>query len=145
MKKWLSIAMGGAAAAWLSGSALGHHSFAMFEREKKVTLVGTVREFQWTNPHSWIEMDVPDSTGKPEHWSVEMNSPNNLGRQGWRSSTLKPGDKVTVVISPLRNGDKGGLFVSATLPNGKVLGDGVPARPAPAAADESKPAQPTPP
>lgn len=71
-------------------------------------------------------------------------SPNNLGRQGWRSCALKPGDKATVVISPPRNGDKGGLFVSATLPNGKVLGDGVPSRPAPAAAGESKPEQPTP-
>jgi len=144
MNRCSAIAIGGAIAAWLSGSALAHHSFAMFDRDKKVTLVGTVREFQWTNPHSWIEIDVPDSAGNPQKWSVEMNSPNNLGRQGWRSSTLKAGDKVTVIISPLRNGDKGGLFVSATLPSGKVLGDGVPPRPAPAAADESKSAQPTP-
>lgn len=107
----------------ISGAALAHHSFGMFDREVQVTLVGTVHEFQWTNPHSWIEMDVPDEKGAMHHWSVELNSPNNLQRQGWRSSTLKPGDKVTVVINPLRDGSKGGLFVSAKLPDGRELRD----------------------
>jgi hypothetical protein len=107
----------------ISGAALAHHSFAMFDRDAQVTLVGTVHEFQWTNPHSWIEMDVADEKGAVHKWSVEMNSPNNLQRQGWRSSTLKPGDKVTVVINPLRDGNKGGLFVSVKLPDGKELRD----------------------
>lgn len=113
----------GAVALSMSGAALAHHSFAMFDRDAKVTLVGTVHEFQWTNPHSWIEMEVADEKGEVHKWSVEMNSPNNLQRQGWRSSTLKPGDKVTVVINPLRDGNKGGLFVSVKLPDGKELRD----------------------
>lgn len=137
MRKLLWTGLGGVLAAWFSLPAPAHHSFAMFDRDQEVTLVGTVREFQWTNPHSWIEMDVPDEGGVLQHWSVEMNSPNNLGRQGWRSSTLKPGDKVTVIINPLRDGKKGGLFVAVTLPSGKVLGDPTRGGPRP----ETKPVQ----
>ncbi|MEP7242467.1 MAG: DUF6152 family protein [Gammaproteobacteria bacterium] len=112
-----------AAVLWAAGPALAHHSFAMFERDKEVTLTGTVREFQWTNPHAFIEVDVADPKGTAEKWSVEMNSPNNLTRQGWKSSMLKAGDKVSVTINPLRDGKKGGLFVSVVLPDGKVLKD----------------------
>jgi hypothetical protein len=102
---------------------LAHHSFAMFDRDKEVTLVGTVREFQWTNPHAFIEMDVPSASGVAEKWSIELNSPNNLTRQGWKSSMLKPGDKISLTMNPLRDGKKGGLFVSVVLPDGKVLKD----------------------
>jgi uncharacterized protein DUF6152 len=113
-----------AATVWVSAPALAHHSFAMFDREKEVTLTGTVREFQWTNPHAFIEVDVPaENGGASERWSVEMNSPNNLTRQGWKSSLLKAGDKVSVTINPLRDGKKGGLFVSVVLPDGKVIKD----------------------
>jgi len=113
-----------AATVWVSAPALAHHSFAMFDREKEVTLTGTVREFQWTNPHAFIEVDVPGENGAAsERWSVEMNSPNNLTRQGWKSSLLKAGDKVSVTINPLRDGKKGGLFVSVVLPDGKVIKD----------------------
>jgi hypothetical protein len=118
--------MGAALAGGLCGAtvtAFAHHSFAMFEREKEVTLVGTVREFQWTNPHAFIEMDVPAAQGQIEKWAIEMNSPNNLTRQGWKSSMLKPGDKVSVTLNPLRDGKKGGLFVSVVLPDGKVIKD----------------------
>ena len=109
---------------WVAAPALAHHSFAMFDREKEVTLTGTVREFQWTNPHAFIEVDVPGDRGATaEKWSVEMNSPNNLTRQGWKSSMLKAGDKVSVTINPLRDGKKGGLFVSVVLPDGKVIKD----------------------
>jgi hypothetical protein len=109
---------------WVAAPALAHHSFAMFDRDKEVTLIGTVREFQWTNPHAFIEVDVPaDKSGAAEKWSVEMNSPNNLTRQGWKSSMLKAGDKVSVTINPLRDGKKGGLFVSVVLPDGKVIKD----------------------
>ena len=101
----------GRALSWRS-RRFAHHSFAMFDRDKEVTLAGTVREFQWTNPHAFIEMDVPDDKGSTaEKWSVEMNSPNNLTRQGWKSSMLKAGDKVSVTMNPLRDGKKGGLFV----------------------------------
>lgn len=110
------------AAAAVAAPALAHHSFAMFDQTKTVTLKGSVIEFQWTNPHAWIEMSVPNAKGQAERWSVELNSPNNLTRQGWRRSTLKPGDKVTLTLNPLRNGKKGGLFNTVVLPDGKVLG-----------------------
>jgi hypothetical protein len=125
-------------------TAIAHHSFAMFDRDKEVTLVGTVREFQWTNPHAFIEMDVPDAKGAAEKWSIELNSPNNLTRQGWKSSMLKAGDKVSVTMNPLRDGKKGGLFVSVVLPDGKVIKDPTrrqlppPAEPAAPAADAPK-------
>jgi len=106
-----------------SGPALAHHSFAMFDRQKQITLKGTVKEFQWTNPHSFIQIEVVDPQGASASYSIEMNSPNNLTRQGWKSTALKPGDKVTVVMNPLRDGSRGGLFVSVMLPDGKVLGD----------------------
>ena len=112
----------------LSGAAYAHHSFAMFDQSKQLPLKGTVREFQWTNPHAFIHIDVPNADGGSDLWKVELNSPNNLKRQGWKSSELKPGDKVTVVINPLRDGSKGGLFVSATLADGKILGDPTRAR-----------------
>jgi hypothetical protein len=98
-----------------------HHSFAMFDQKQTVVLKGNITEFQWTNPHSWIEMDVA-SGPQAGHWSIELNSPNNLTRQGWRRSTLKPGDAVTMTINPLRSGKKGGLFNTVVLPDGKVLG-----------------------
>ena len=113
----------GCAALLAASPALAHHSFAMFDRQKEVTLKGTVKEFQWTNPHSFIEIEVVDAQGATTPYSIEMNSPNNLTRQGWKSTALKPGDKVTVVMNPLRDGSKGGLFVSVMLPDGKVLGD----------------------
>ena len=114
----------GLAAALIAGApALAHHSFAMFDRQKEVTLKGTVKEFQWTNPHSFIEIEVPDEKGVTTAYSVEMNSPNNLTRQGWKSTSLKAGDKVVLLMNPLRDGSKGGLFVSVMLPDGKVLGD----------------------
>jgi hypothetical protein len=116
--------------AWLAGIALfgsgvafAHHSFAMFDRDKELVLTGTVHEFQWTNPHAFIEVDVPNDKGELVRWSVEMNSPNNLTRQGWKSSYLKQGDKVSVTLNPLRDGKKGGLFVAITLPDGKVIKD----------------------
>jgi hypothetical protein len=111
----------GALVCLLAASTLAHHSFAMFDRNKETTIVGTVAEFQWTNPHSWIELDVPNENGAADRWSIELNSPNNLARQGWHSTSVKPGDKISVIIWPLRSGEKGGLFISLTLPNGQVL------------------------
>jgi hypothetical protein len=111
------------AALALSGPIAAHHSFAMFDQKKTVTLKGTVTEFQWTNPHAFIHIDVPDGSGGKVEWQVELNSPNNLKRQGWKSTSVKPGDEVTLVMNPLRDGKRGGLFVSVTLPDGTVLGD----------------------
>ena len=100
-----------------------HHSFAMFDRAQNVVLNGTVREFQWTNPHSFIELEVVDPQGSGQTFSIEMNSPNNLTRQGWKSSSLKIGDKVVLAMNPLRDGSRGGLFVAVQLPDGRVLGE----------------------
>jgi len=115
--RWVALA-----ALAVSGAAVAHHSFAMFDRDKEVVLTGTVHEFQWTNPHAFIEFDVPNARGEAERWSVEMNSPNNLTRQGWKSSYLRSGDKVTVTLNPLRDGKHGGAFRKATLlETGQVL------------------------
>lgn len=95
----------------------------MFDHTKTVKLVGTIVQFGWTNPHSWISVDVPNGKGGTDRWDVECNSPNNLARMGWKSNSFKPGDKVTILIHPLRNGDKGGSFMSATLADGTVLND----------------------
>jgi hypothetical protein len=107
----------------LAGSAIAHHSPVVFDRAKKVTLNGTVREFVWTNPHSSIQIAVPNDAGGVDVWGVEMNSPNNLVRQGWKSTLLKSGDKVSIVVNPLRSGEHGGIFVSIKFADGRVLGD----------------------
>jgi hypothetical protein len=101
----------------------------MFEREKEVTLQGVIKELQWTNPHSWIEVMVPDVAGKPVQWSFEMEGPNVMHRQGWNPKTVKPGDRVTIVGHPLKDGRAGAAYVSITLPDGRVLGRGAPAAP----------------
>ena len=106
-----------------AGTAAAHHSPVMFDRGKKVTLEGTVVEFWWTNPHASIQIDVPGAGGAAERWGVEMNSPNNLVREGWKSTLLKAGDHVTIVVNPLRSGERGGAFVSIKLADGRVLGD----------------------
>jgi len=117
----------------LTGTAIAHHSFAMFDQTKQTTLTGTVTAFEWTNPHAYIEIDVPDEKGTVKHWSVELGSPSILMQSGWKFKDLKHGDKVTVRISPLKDGKSGGLLVQATLPDGRVLGNGPgrgPAQPA---------------
>jgi hypothetical protein len=106
-----------------AGPTFGHHSFAMFDSSKETSLQGTVKEFQWTNPHSFIELTTSNDAGGTDLWSIELNSPNNLKRQGWKSTSIKAGDKVRLMFNPLRDGRKGGLFISVTLPDGTVLGD----------------------
>jgi hypothetical protein len=113
------------AALALAGPCCAHHSFAMFDRTKTVTLRGTVKQFQWTNPHCFIQVLVPSPDGTVE-WSIEMNSPGASYREGWRPGTLKAGDKVTVVINPVRNGTHGGRLVSATDAHGRRLNESKP-------------------
>ncbi len=102
--------------------AAAHHSFAQFDMEKTITITGTVKEFQWVNPHSWIQLMVTDDKGTEAEWSIEMSSPTSLIRQGWKPKTLKPGDKITIVSHPLRDGRPGGSFVTGTLEDGTKLG-----------------------
>lgn len=112
-----------AAVVLLAGSAAqAHHSGAMFDRTKQVTITGTVKEFNWTNPHASFAIEVTKPDGAAELWAVEMNSPNNLVREGWTRSTLKPGDKISALISPLRDGKPGGVYIGVTLASGKTLG-----------------------
>ena len=105
--------------------AFAHHSFSMFDADKTVTLQGAVKEFEWTNPHAWLRIMVDDAaTGKAMQYAVEMGSPGQQARVGWKPDSVKPGDKVTVKIHPLKDGSRGGQFLSAVLPSGQELGNG---------------------
>lgn len=96
-----------------------HHSFAMFDSEQQVWLEGTVTQFQWTNPHTFIQLSV-ESGGRTQVWSLEGGSPNILSRNGWRRTVLRPGDEVRVLINPLRNGRPGGAFLEVRKEDGSV-------------------------
>ena len=113
---WLTVAI-----AALPMAAIAHHSYAMFDLSQTVTLQGTIRDFQWTNPHSWIWIDVPDAKGAAQQWGIEGMSPNYLARRGWSKHTLRPGDKVSLVIHPLKGVEHGGSFMSVTLADGTVM------------------------
>jgi hypothetical protein len=108
-----------------AGPAVAHHSFAMFDATKPMTMSGTVKELEWTNPHSWLRILVLDeASGQTREWALELGSPAQQIRIGWNRDTVKTGDKVTVTIHPLKDGARGGGLISATLPNGTTLGNG---------------------
>ena len=106
----------------LSARALAHHSFSMFDPKQEQILTGTVTAFQWTNPHTWIELDVPNAGGKTTHWSIEGGSVVGLAREGWTRRTLQPGDRISLVMHPLRSGEHGGSLMGVVTAQGKVLG-----------------------
>jgi hypothetical protein len=120
MKLQVAIVAAGLVAS-VSGTAVAHHSFAMFDQGKQTKLVGVIKEVQWTNPHIWVQVLVKDSSGKDHEWSIEGGSPNGLSKQGWKRSSLKPGDQVELVIHPLKNGDKGGSLMHVSV-DGKPVG-----------------------
>jgi hypothetical protein len=106
----------------MAGPAAAHHSAAMFDDSKVLELKGTVKEMQWKNPHVWIQV-VVDDKGKPTEWSLEAGSPNTLSRTGWRSTTFKAGDEVTVRLNPMKDGTAAGLFIGAKFASdGKTVG-----------------------
>jgi hypothetical protein len=114
--------------------AFAHHSSNMFDMSKTVEVKGTVKEFHWTNPHSWVVVGTVDAAGKPVDYSFEANGPGYLVRNGWKRESLKPGDKVTITANPLRTGGSGGNLVTVLLPDGRELSAKV-TGPTPYAAD----------
>ena len=135
-----SLALAVIVMAFAVPTALAHHSFAIFDTAKTTKLSGTVTAFEWTNPHAYIEIDVVEG-GATKHWSVELGSPSILMQSGWKFKDLKSGDKITVTLNPLRNGQNGGLLIQATLQDGRVLGNGPgrgPAAPAAATTPAAK-------
>jgi hypothetical protein len=109
-------------AAACAAPALAHHSFAMFDAQQTVTLEGTVKEFEWVNPHSWLRVMVKDEkSGQPVLWALELSSPSRLVTMGMRADSVKPGDTVSVTFHPMKNGSRGGQFLQAVLPDGKKV------------------------
>ena len=118
-RAYLGLSM---AAGFLADAAIAHHSPVMFDQTRQVTLTGTVIEFQWTNPHSYIQLAVKNDQGHDEEWSLEMAAPTYLYNLVWRPSTLKAGDTVTITIAPLRKGGRGGLVLKAATADGTPIG-----------------------
>ena len=110
------------AAALGANTALAHHSPVMFDQAQQLTLTGIVRQFQWTNPHSYIQLIVKNAQGQDEEWSLEMGASVYLYNLGWRPASVKAGDTLTVTVAPLRKGGKGGLLLKAATADGKPIG-----------------------
>jgi hypothetical protein len=108
-------------------AAWAHHSFAIFDHSRTITLKGTVVSFQWTNPHGYLELDVAEGPEGIDHFTVELTSINMLRRAGWKSSDVHDGDEVTAVVAPLLNGEHGGLLLELKVPDGRTLVPPVPA------------------
>ena len=120
--KFRALSLATIAAAIFIMPASAHHSFAMFDATKEVTMSGTVKEFEWTNPHSWLRVTVNDAkTGKPVLWALELSSPARLTTMGMHADTVKAGDVVSVTFHPMKDGTRGGQFMAAKLPNGKNI------------------------
>jgi hypothetical protein len=103
--------------------AQAHHSFAMFDQTKTITVSGTLKEFEFTNPHCWIHVSAVDpATGRTVDWSFEMGSTGQIGAQGWKADTVKPGDKITIQAHPMKDGSRGGQYQSTKLADGRTLG-----------------------
>lgn len=104
-----------------SRAASAHHSTAMFDLTRTIKVQGTVEEFEWTNPHTWLWLQVPNASNGTDRWGIEGMSPNYLSRIGWTRHALKAGDKIAADINPLKSGRHGGFCVAITLADGKVL------------------------
>lgn len=112
-----------AAIALVSGAARAHHSTAMFDADSMTEFEGAVKEFQWTNPHTWLQVLVENDAGEVVEWSLEWSSPNTLGRRGVRPNSFTPGEHVVIQVNPMRNGAPGGWLVSAKFDDGRVIGN----------------------
>jgi hypothetical protein len=108
-------------------TAAAHHSPAMFDATKQITLAGTVKDFQWTSPHCWIQLLVTDPAepnAAPVEWGIEMDNPLGLSRHGWKPGSLTPGEEIVVVAHPLRDGTNGAQVISVTRVDGTRVGTG---------------------
>ena len=103
----------------MAGTAMAHHSFAVYDHTRSLNLKGTVTKWQWSNPHAYLDIDVKDSNGAVKHYTLEGTSINMMQRMGWRSNMIKAGDQVTAVAAPLLSGQPGGLLLELTLANGE--------------------------
>jgi hypothetical protein len=118
----LRIAFVSLAVAAFGLQAHAHHSFAMFDHEKTISISGTLKDFEFTNPHCWLHVLAVDaSTGRTVEWSFEMGSIGQIAAQGWKMDTVKPGDKITVDGYPMKDGTRGGQYLSARLADGRVF------------------------
>ncbi len=118
-----SISLSCACALALSGSAWAHHSPANYDVSQVIQVTGTVTEYHFANPHSWIYMTAIGEDGEPQTWSLESGSTGQLVRRGWETDSLKPGDQISVYIKPLRSGAYGGLLGIVVLSDGTNLCD----------------------
>jgi hypothetical protein len=105
----------------IADPAFAHHSYQMFDLSKQVKVEGVIKEFQWANPHAFVEVMVADDAGQLQQWSFETPAPGSLRRKGWRFNSIKPGDKVTLTMSPLKSGSRGGFLQTLTTPGGVTL------------------------
>ena len=116
-----AVTLAGIAAGLLATPALAHHSFSMFDFTKITTYEVTVKDFEWANPHAWLHVMVTEEDGKAYEWALEMGSINQIASGGWKQDSVKPGDKITVVVAPLKDGSRGGSYRSGTLANGQKV------------------------
>ena len=118
IRKMLAVA----AALLMTTVCVAHHSSAMFDKAKVVETVATVTEFQWTNPHIWIEISIESADGASEDWSIEGLGTNTLFRMGWRPNSFKPGDEIVIRFNPMRDGSHAGGFIGARFADGHTIG-----------------------
>lgn len=117
----LRIALAAGLTVAATGLAVAHHSYAAFDTGNQKVITGIVKKVNWTNPHTWIWIDVSNEKGGTDTWGVEGMSPNYLARRGWTRETIKPGDKLSITIYPMKDGEAGGMFLNAKRPDGEVL------------------------
>jgi Family of unknown function (DUF6152) len=110
MKSHLTLLLASAALVVTGGAVLAHHSFAMFDQEHPMEVTGTVKDYKYTSPHTFIILDIKDKDGSVESWNLEGGSPSALARDGWTNKSLKPGDELQLTIDPLRSGAPGGSW-----------------------------------
>lgn len=104
-------------------SSFAHHSSAMFDKQIVRQVTASVTEFQWTNPHIWIQISIENESGELEEWSIEGLGPNSLSRKGWRRNSFKAGEIIEIKFNPMRDGSRAGGFIGAKFESGQTIGN----------------------